>query len=86
MAWVCTGYELCRKGMLSLVEQLSQLLNSGSSALLDTDERLTALNKGGTILRPTSFFLYGTFLLYRKLLGSDVAFESMDKLILKDKV
>jgi hypothetical protein len=42
----CAGYELCRKGMLSLVEQLSQLLNSGSSALLDTDERLTALNKG----------------------------------------
>jgi hypothetical protein len=32
--------------MLSLVEQLSQLLNTGSSALLDTDERLTALNKG----------------------------------------
>jgi hypothetical protein len=49
--------------MLSLVEQLSQLLNTGSSALLDPDERLTALNKGGTILRSTSLFLYGAFLL-----------------------
>jgi hypothetical protein len=38
------GFELCQKGMVSLVDQLSLLLNSGT--VLEMDERITALNKG----------------------------------------